>query len=132
MLKSLHVVQAALVLIVTGAFYVWQGETAAKAAMYGGAIVLLNGYILTARMRKASEIAKTSPEASVKVLYIGALQRFVLTLVALGLGFKYLGQAAAVPLLAGFALPQMGFLLTEKKPIDGLASSDASEKQNSN
>lgn len=129
MQKNLHMVQALLVVVATAGFYFWQGQDVAKAAMFGGAVALANGYMLAGRMRKASEVAKTDPKTSVAVLYVGAVQRFVFTLVSLGLGLGYI-KLAAMPLLVGFALPQLGFLLTRQEPIEGLAG--GSDEKNSN
>jgi len=102
-------VQAVIALGTTVAFWVARGSEAGKAAVFGGAVALLSAWLLGRRERRASEVTRTRPGSEMAVLYIGAVQRFVLTLVLFAVGMGPLGLSP-VPLLAGFALAQLAFL----------------------
>jgi ATP synthase protein I len=102
-------VQAVIALGTTVTFWVARGSEAGKAAVFGGAVALLSAWLLGRRVRRASEVTRTRPGSEMAVLYIGAVQRFVLTLVLFAVGMGPLGLSP-VPLLAGFALAQLAFL----------------------
>lgn len=79
-------------------------------AVYGGLIALLGTWWLGRRVQRASEVAHESPQGSQLSLYAGAVQRFVGTLVLLGIGLGVL-KLAPLPLIAAFGLAQFGFFV---------------------
>lgn len=105
--------QLVLVLGVAAGSWILVGEPAgqfsALSALYGGAITMLSTWWLGRRVQQSGAIALTQPQRSQMVLYAGALQRLVLTLVLLGLGLGWL-DLAPVPLIVAFAAAQLGFL----------------------
>ncbi len=105
----LLLIQVVLVLAVVGFFLLTGDPLAAQAAAYGGAMALLIAWMLGRRALLAAEVAKTQPGREMLVIYIGALQRFVVVLVLFGLGMGWL-ELQPVPLLAAFAIAQLGHL----------------------
>lgn len=106
-------VQALLVSAVAWAFYFYQNQLAAQAALYGGCIVLFNVWMMDRRVRIAAKIAEINPGKEVRVLYAAAIQRFILTLVFFGLGMGWL-HLPPIPMLIAFAIAQLGYLFKKK------------------
>lgn len=101
--------QMLIVLFIAVVFFFLQGISAVQAALYGGMMALLNTWIAGYGLRKAAQIAKQSPGREVNVLYMGAVQRFVVTLVLFVLGMAWL-KLAPVPLLVAFSLSQAAYM----------------------
>lgn len=102
-------IQSLLVAGMAILFYIHQGALAAQAALYGGGIVMFNVWMMNRRIQAAMELAKVEPGQEIKVLYITAVQRFILTLIFLGLGMGGL-QLPPLPLVATLAVAQLGYL----------------------
>lgn len=110
-----------LVLIVAAGVGLWRlwaqgvpegivhGAFEAAAALYGGGITVLNTWWLGRRVQRAGELAREQPERGQLALYAGAVQRFVVTLILLGIGLGWL-KLAPIPLILAFAASQLGFL----------------------
>lgn len=111
MQHSALVIQAALVVICAAVALFAADTAAALAAGYGGLLALANSYLLARRVGRAGELARSSPTQGVYALYLGAVQRFVLVLVALGVGMGLL-KLPPGPMLAGFAVALAGYLVT--------------------
>jgi len=111
MQRSALVIQAALAVICAGMAWFVADSVAALAAGYGGLLAFTNSYLLAKRVERAGELAKSSPTQGVYALYLGAVQRFVLVLVALGIGMGLL-KLPPGPMLAGFAVTLAGHLVT--------------------
>jgi ATP synthase protein I len=103
-------VQLAIVATASLAFWLARGGEAAWAAAYGGAAALLSAWMLGRRVRLAAETARSEPGRETAVLYIGAVQRFLIVLVLFAVGMGQLGLPP-VPLLAGFGLAQLAFFV---------------------
>jgi ATP synthase protein I len=102
----------ALALLTAGvawAFYAYQGQLAAQAALYGGGIVMFNVWMTSRRMQTAAEIAKIAPGKEVQIFYLAAILRFVFTL-----GFFILGMGLLnlppIPMLVAFGVAHIGYL----------------------
>lgn len=106
----LLVLQLALVAVAVGGYLFAQGGGAAQATAYGGAVAILNSWLLGRRVLRASEVAKTHPGQETMVLYVGVVQRFVVVLTLFGLGMGWLGLQP-VPLLIGFAVAQLAYFV---------------------
>jgi len=103
-------IQVFLVIASALAFLIAAGASAAGAAAYGGATALLNAWMLARRVRSASDTALQAPERGALSLYLGAVQRFVTVLALLILGMGWL-QLAPLPLIVGFVVGQVGFIV---------------------
>ena len=108
-LNRLLAVQLVLVSSTALAFWVVWGPEAGRAAAYGGAVALLSAWLLGRRVRRASDLARTSPGQEMAVLYIGAVQRFVAILVLFAVGMGQLGLLP-VPLLVAFGVAQLAYV----------------------
>ncbi|MGF1642854.1 MAG: ATP synthase subunit I [Thiotrichales bacterium] len=86
------------------------------AALFGGAVALINTIWLNRRIVAAGELAKDDPKQGVYAIYFGAVQRFVFALVMLGIGLGAL-HLDAIPLLASFAVAQFAYLISGKAAI---------------
>jgi ATP synthase protein I len=101
--------QALITAIMGLAFYAYQGQLAAQAALYGGGIVMFNVWMTSRRMRTATEIAKMAPGKEVLIFYLAAILRFVFTLGFFILGMGWL-QLPPIPMLAAFAVAHLGYI----------------------
>lgn len=105
------VIQAALAVICAAVVMFVADTEAGLAAGYGGMLALANSYLLARRVEQAGALARSSPTQGVYALYLGAVQRFVLVLVALGIGMGVL-KLPPGPMLLGFAVTLAGYLVT--------------------
>lgn len=107
-MRKILTIQVFLVLFVAalGAWFV--DSDTGQAALYGGGIALVNTLLLGFRVQRASANAQHSANQGTFTLYIGAVERFVFTLLAFVLGMGWL-KLQAVPLLAAFAIAQLGY-----------------------
>ena len=109
-LGTLLVIQFILAAVVVGFFLFSRDGAAAQAAAYGGGMALLLAWMLGRRALRAAEAAKTHPGSETFVIYMGAIQRFVVVLVLFALGMGWLALEP-VPLLVAFAAAQLGHLI---------------------
>lgn len=101
-------VQLAATALVAAAFgLAGGGGWSALSAASGGLTSLCIVWLLRRGVRRASEIALSNQSKSMMILYLGAVQRFVvvLALFALGLGVARLEPLA---MFVGFAVAQVG------------------------
>jgi ATP synthase protein I len=103
-------VQVALVLGCLLLVWINEGGQAALAALYGGLVALTNSWLLAKRVARVGELAKRNPNYSAFTLYIGAVQRFLLVLVSLGIGLGWL-HLAPLPLLVTFGVAQIAYIV---------------------
>jgi hypothetical protein len=97
-------------LITAGAFYFGQGLVEAQSALYGGFISIASTLLLSRGVQQASDAALENRGKSMRILYVGAAQRFFLIIAAFALGLTVL-KLNALALLAGFAIGQFGFFV---------------------
>lgn len=102
--------QGMLVLIAVAVSYHLRETPGSVAAIYGGAVALLNTLLLSRRVSRAAQIAETDPQRGAYSIYFSAVQRFVFVLVALGVGLGAI-KLQAEPLLATFGIAQLAYLL---------------------
>jgi ATP synthase protein I len=112
--RRLIFIQAVIGVIVAGGFLAAGGPQAA-AALYGALISMALALLLGRRMQRASEVAASDPRRGMTILYVGAVQRFVLVLALLALGLAVL-KLNPLPLLAGFAVTQLAYVLGARAP----------------
>ncbi len=109
-MRSVLITQLIVSAIVGAAAFAVAGQPAARAAVYGGGIAVVNSVLMRRRVQRAGAAAEQTPARSSLTLYLGAVERFVFTLVAFALGMGWLGLAPA-PLLVTFALAQLGYVV---------------------
>ena len=108
--SRLLIYQAVLVLIAVAVSFYLRDTPGLIAAIYGGAVALLNTFMLTRRVTQAGQIAETNPQRGAYSLYFSAVLRFVFVLIALGIGLGAI-KLQAEPLLATFGIAQLAYLL---------------------
>lgn len=117
-LRRLLIAQVVLTLAAALLMYYWRAPTTGivLAALYGGGIALVDSLLLAWRTRRAAERASAG-EGQLQVISLlgGAVERFVFTLAAFGLGMAVL-ELDPVALIAGFACAEMGYLGAAYRP----------------
>ena len=106
----LALAQAALALAAAVAFLLFRDADAAGVALAGSGIALVLTALHARRIRLAARATRSRPGAETLVLGIGVFERFAVAagLFALGIGYWKL---APVPMIAGFAVCQVGWFL---------------------
>lgn len=109
-IRNILIIQIIIVSVAAAVWFAAQGAAAAQGALLGGGLALLNSLLLARGVRQAGEAAAHGRTAGgMGSLYLGAMQRFVLTLVGFGVGIGLLGLPP-VPLIVGFAAAQLGYV----------------------
>lgn len=110
MRNNLIAVQAVLVLLCTAVAWFYYGYPAALAALYGGAVALINAWLLARRVQRVGELVKSDPNRGMYALLMGAVQRFVLVIAALALGLGFL-HLDPVPMVLTFGVAQLAYAI---------------------
>ena len=108
-MRNILILQAFLIIAAAVFSYGRGGLWAAQSALYGGAIALANSLLLARRVTRAGATAQTDTKKGAFIFYIGAVQRFIVTLVAFGVGLGLL-KLSPLPLLIAFALAQLAYV----------------------
>jgi ATP synthase protein I len=100
---------------------VWLGGRGmALAAVFGGAIAVMNTLMLGWRVRRAAQATSQDRSRGTLALYMGAVERFVFTLAAFAFGMGFL-HLRPEPLLGAFAAAQLGYWVAARgdgsKPV---------------
>ncbi len=106
--RRVLVLQLLIVLGVTAVYFILQGLYAAQSAFYGGLIALFATWLMGWRITKAAETAAQDSSQGAFVIYAGAVQRFLLTLVLMALGMGTL-KLAPVAILVCYSLAQVAY-----------------------
>lgn len=96
--------------LVVAGFFFGAGVLGALSAGYGSLVTMILAYLLSRGVAQASDTAQLSPKKSTAILYMGAVQRFLLVLALFGLGFAFL-KLEPLAMVIGFALPQLAFMI---------------------
>lgn len=91
-------------------FFVAKGLWAAQSALYGALISILVTYMLARRVQRAGEIARQNPKKSMQLLYIGAVQRFVLVAALLGCGLLLI-KLDPLAMIVALAVTQLAYVI---------------------
>jgi ATP synthase protein I len=105
-----------LVTVLVAALFLLQGTWASVSALYGGLASVIIALLLRRGIRRASQLALENPKKSMTILYVGAVQRFVLVLVLLALGLAGL-KLDPVAVCVGFAVAQVGYLANSRANV---------------
>lgn len=114
-MRRVLIAQTVLLITVATVFFSTTGQGAALAAAYGGAITLFGSWWTARRVNQAAVLARQlQASAGALALYGGAVQRYIFVLAALAIGFGLL-MLPPLPLLAGFAISQLGYMMPGRK-----------------
>ncbi len=102
--------QLFLTLLTAFAFLYFEGFFAAQSAIFGGFIAMLNVWSTERKLQMAAKMSQQAPGSEVALLYIGAVQRFVVTLILFVVGMFFL-KLSPLALMAAFAAAQAGYFL---------------------
>ena len=107
--RRLLTVQAILTIIVALSYLAFQELDGFIAAVYGGLITLSGTLLMAWRISRAGEIGAEQKQQGYLEIYLGAIQKFILTLVlmAVGMGFMKLNPMS---MIIAFAVTQLSFL----------------------
>ncbi len=105
----LIIVQFILTLIAALGYLVFQNTNGFLAALYGGNITLSGTLLMAWRISRAGEAASTEKQQGYIEIYIGAIQKFILTLVLMAFGMGYL-KLDPLAILVAFAITQLSFI----------------------
>jgi len=95
--------------LIAAAFFMGKGAGGAYSAFYGCLISVAVAFLLGRGVARATETARDNYKKSMLILYLGAVQRFLLVLVLFGIGLKAL-SLAFLPMVAGFVGAQLAYL----------------------
>ena len=112
--RKLIAMQAVVGAVIAAAFFMAKGQGEAISAFYGGLISIVIAFLLGRGVVRAAETARQDHKKSMLILYLGAVQRFILVLVLFGIGLKGL-SLAFLPMIAGFAGAQLAYLSSMRR-----------------
>ena len=112
--RKLIALQVGVGAVIAAAFFMAKGQGEALAAFYGGLISIVIAFLLGRGVVRAAEAARQDHKKSMLILYLGAVQRFILVLVLFGIGLKGL-SLAFLPMIAGFAGAQLAYLSSMRR-----------------
>jgi ATP synthase protein I len=107
-MRKLLIIQIILIALVVVGFHLQQGQAVALSALFGGSIALVNTLLLAWGVRRAGQTAEKNGTRGALTLYLGAIERFVFTLVGFLVGMGTL-KLSPVPMLTSFAVAQLGY-----------------------
>ncbi len=103
--RKLLIIQILIVLAVAAAFALSRGSWHALSALYGGSVLVLSTLLLYFRLRNTHAAGRSLSLD----LYVGAAQRFIITLAGFALGMGVF-KLEAVPQLLAFGLGYLSFV----------------------
>ena len=106
--------QVFVVLLAATGFFIGKDISAALACAIGGAISVVSTLLLSYSVRRASALATINPTASLRVLYIGAVQRFAAVLLMFGIAIAS-WKLQPLALFSGFVLGQAGYFFNARQ-----------------
>jgi len=112
--RKVLALQVGASVLIAAAFFMGKGQVEAYSAFYGGMISAVIALLLGRGVARASETARHDHKKSMLILYIGAVQRFVIVLVLFGVGMKAL-KLSFIPLIIGFACAQLAHLTNMRR-----------------
>jgi len=102
--------------IIVAAVFLTKGTWDSLAAVYGGLVSICISLLLLRGIQRANDAAKIDPGRSMRILYVGAVQRFIVVLALIALGIALL-KLSPVAVVTGFALAQIGYLLGSRYKV---------------
>ena len=111
--RRLLVFQACAGVAVALVFYFFKGMVEFQSAIFGALISMASALWLGRGVKRAEVNAISDPKRSMAMLYLGAVQRFVLVIALFILGLSFL-KLDPLAMGAGFGLAQLGFVIQFK------------------
>ena len=109
--KARWVISTQLIIsVIVAAAFLIKSVWESVAALYGGIASLCIAMLLLWGIKRATEAAKENPGKSMRILYIGAVQRFLLVIGLLAMGIA-LFKLDPIAMCVGFALAQLSYLI---------------------
>lgn len=102
--------QVLIVGLIAAGFFLGKGTWAALSVLYGGLVSIILAWLLGRGVMQAGNSAQQSAKKSTVILYMGAVQRFVLVLITFGFGLAFL-RLEPLATVIGFAVPQLAFMI---------------------
>lgn len=109
--RSTLIVQAVLVLVTAGFFAATDSVASFVAALYGGAVAVVNAALLAWRLQQGKRHMHADGIRHLKSFCQSGVERLVAVLGLLAVGFGFL-KLVPLPLLMGFVAGQVGFILS--------------------
>lgn len=105
-IRNILIFQILFVLSCVG-LSIWQFDAVvAKAALYGGLIAIINSLQLLRHLHRAERIAGDDANGNVRIFYLCAMERLVMTIALFAIGLGAL-KLAPLPVISGFILGQL-------------------------
>ena len=112
--------QLAVIVLVSAFFYLFgapiAGLLTALSAAYGGAVSWVNTWLLHQHTNKQWKMSTISPQMSVGMMLGSVLMRMTIAALLILVGIVIL-ELHTMPLIVGFILGQVGFLIDRVKQI---------------
>ena len=100
--------------LVVAGFFLGTGVLGALSAGYGSAISIILAWLLSRGVAQAGNTVQHSSKKSTAILYMGAVQRFLLVLALFGGGIAFL-KLEPLAMVIGFVLSQLAFMIMAVK-----------------
>jgi ATP synthase protein I len=94
-------------------FLIGVGAAQGRSALYGGLVAVILTVLLSRGVKRAEASSARDPQKSMVILYVGAVQRFVLALAAFALGLAVL-KLEPMAVFIGFAAAQFSYLVNAR------------------
>ncbi|NOZ53344.1 MAG: ATP synthase subunit I [Gammaproteobacteria bacterium] len=102
-----------LVSVLVAAFFLLKGPWQSLSAFYGGLASICIAVLLTWGVQRATVASAENPTKGMLILYVGAVQRFLLVVGLLALGLAII-KLDPVALCVGFAVAQLSYLISSR------------------
>lgn len=90
---------------------IWQFDlSVAKATLFGGLITVINSLQLLRHLHRADRVAGCDANRNIRVLYLCAMERLIMTLALFALGMGVL-KLTPLAVISGFILGQLALLI---------------------
>ena len=99
--------------VIAISFLIGMGAAQGRSALYGGLVAVILTVLLSRGVKRAEASSAQDPHKSMVILYVGAVQRFVLALLAFALGLAVL-KLEPMAVFIGFAAAQFSYLINAR------------------
>lgn len=107
--RDVTVLQMVVSMAVVATYWITGSFSQAQSALYGGLVSVTLAVLLKRSVIKAERITLDTPRKSVLILYLGAVQRFIIVLGVFGVGFAVF-KLKPLASLIGFEAAQLSYL----------------------
>ena len=107
--RDVTVLQMVVSVAVAATYWITVSFSQAQSALYGGLVSIALAVLLKRSVIKAGRITLDTPGKSALILYLGAVQRFIIVLGVFGVGFAVF-KLKPLASLIGFGAAQLSYL----------------------